>query len=340
METMTRPNSKAPVCSACGTVTLTSEFDSEAHIIPNALGGRLSPKGLICRTCNSLLDRLADNALIKAFGPWPTLLNIPRDRGNQPAVVIEDADGQRMSVDADGTATRADVVYQVEPLEDGHKVSLGASNWKVVRQLIGRAAKQFPLLDPAQAELHAKKVLVPATAPWHIETNFAPQHVFPAAFVAFWLFFLYKTRSPLEPWDRIRKVIEGMRAGGTFRYLPEGLPGLFGPSIALSHRLVLRTVPATGHLIGYIEILGLLRIGGIIAEGPVGRKMEHIYVADPFAKSDRSSEFSIDAGVFDATNWRTIGIGPAERAGVIAYVEAAQKPLQDHWESRVKQLQT
>lgn len=336
METMTVPGATKPLCSACGIVALTPEFDSEAHIIPNALGGRLSPKGLICRACNSLLDRLADNALIKAFGPWPTLLNIPRDRGDHPAVVLDDADGKRISVDANGAATRAQITYDVEPFKDGHKVSLGASNWKVVRQLIGRAAKEFPLLDPEQAQAHARKVQIPTTALWRIETNFAPQNVFPAAFVAFWLFFLYKTRSQLAPWERIKEVIEGMKRGGTFRYLPDGLPGMNGPKIPMSHRLVVRTVPATGQLVGYIEILGLLRIGGLIAEGPIGSSLEHIYVADPFSKSDRSLDFSIDAKLFDTTHWRTVGIGPADRTGIMAYIETAQKPLQTHWESRIE----
>lgn len=61
-------------CQGCGSV-LTAANDSEAHIIPKALAGRLKPKGIICRTCNTELDRIADNALIKAFGDWPTLLD-------------------------------------------------------------------------------------------------------------------------------------------------------------------------------------------------------------------------------------------------------------------------
>ena len=47
------------ICQGCGEA-LTGENDSEAHIIPNALGGRLKPKGIICQTCNTKLDALAD----------------------------------------------------------------------------------------------------------------------------------------------------------------------------------------------------------------------------------------------------------------------------------------
>jgi hypothetical protein len=65
------PKSK---CGGCG-VTLTPENDSAAHVIPNALGGRLKPKGILCRVCNDELDELADNALIEAFGGWPKANN-------------------------------------------------------------------------------------------------------------------------------------------------------------------------------------------------------------------------------------------------------------------------
>lgn len=325
-----------PLCQGCGTVELTPEFDSEAHIIPNALGGRLSRSGLICRECNTLLDRLADNPLIRAFGPWPTLLDIPRHRGRHPPVVIDTRDGLRVSVEPDGTTTRIDVVYDVTPIDaDSHKVSLGAGNWKVVRQLIGRAAKQFPQLDQAHATAHAQKVNVPSTAEWRIETNFAPANVFPGAFAAFWLFFLHKTGHQLAPWDRVLEVVEGVRTGGTFRYFPDGLPGLSGPSIDISHKIILRTVPQTGLLIGYLEILGTLRVGGVVAQGRPSSELEYIYVADVFGKSERSGEFSIDRKTFDATDWKTVGLGLSEPGEIKTYIQDAQTPLQKRWETRI-----
>jgi hypothetical protein len=126
-----------------------------------------------------------------------------------------------------------------------------------------------------------------------------------------------------------------MRTGGTFRYLPDGLPGLTGPEVPFSHRIVLRTVPATGELIGYIEILGTLRIGGVLAVGDPGQELEHIYVADPYGRADRSTDFSINGEEFDAVNWRTVGVGPSDIAGVQSYITAAQAPLQKRWEERV-----
>ena len=91
-----------PKCRLCGS-DLIAPNDSEAHVIPNALGGRLKPKGILCRACNTELDDLADNALVKAFGDWPTLLDIPRDRGQNPPKRLETRGGKTVRVEPDGT---------------------------------------------------------------------------------------------------------------------------------------------------------------------------------------------------------------------------------------------
>jgi hypothetical protein len=55
------------ICTGCD-VVLAPENDSDAHMIPKALGGRLAPRGILCRTCNTELNYVADLALIEAFG--------------------------------------------------------------------------------------------------------------------------------------------------------------------------------------------------------------------------------------------------------------------------------
>src|SRR5207302_7849629 len=101
-------------------------------------------------------DKLTDNALIKAFGDWPTLLDIPRDRGANPPKLIESRNGRRVRLEADGSMTLADVKYDVAPVEDGHKVQIAAGNMKTFRQLLKRAEKQFPTFDPKVAEQYAR----------------------------------------------------------------------------------------------------------------------------------------------------------------------------------------
>jgi hypothetical protein len=121
-----------------------------------------------------------------------------------------------------------------------------------------------------------------------------------------------KTGRAFMDLPKLQQVIGEMHDhGGMFRYLPDGLPGLNGPDIPLGHKIVVRSVPATGELIGYVEILGIMRIGGIFASaGGPAVKIEHIYAYDLDARAERSSEFSIDPPIFERQDWRRVGLGP------------------------------
>jgi HNH endonuclease len=149
-------------CWGCR-VLLNASNNSEAHIIPNALGGRLKPEGILCRTCNGELDLLADNALVAAFGAWPTLLDLPRDhRPNPPKSVVSES-GHTVRVTSSGPYTVTDVRYDKTALSDGaSSVTITAPIMKIARQKIRQAAKEFPHLDPAEAERHARVKSLPA----------------------------------------------------------------------------------------------------------------------------------------------------------------------------------
>lgn len=61
---------------------ITSENETEEHILLNAIGGKLKSKKLICKGCNSDLGNKIDNSLARQLNPIANLLDIKRDRGN------------------------------------------------------------------------------------------------------------------------------------------------------------------------------------------------------------------------------------------------------------------
>ncbi|WP_171070345.1 HNH endonuclease [Methylobacterium terricola] len=305
-----------PKCRGCGS-PITKENDSEAHIIPNALGGNLKPKGIICRECNTKLDAIADNALIEAFGDWPTLIDIPRDRGHNPPRIVNTRQGRRVRLEPDGSMSAIDVRYEVTEVEGGHSVEIAAGNWKTFRQLLKRASKDFPALDPIVAEQNARKVGIDDDDELKLGFDFSPEAIFGGLITAIWLFLIHRTGRSFMDWDQLLQVINSMQDhGGTFRYLVDGLPGLRGPEIPIGHKIIVRCVPESGELIAYVEILGILRVGGVFAgAGGPAKQIEHIYAYDVLERSDRSREFSIDLQKFNQQNWREVGLGPddAER---------------------------
>lgn len=315
-------------CRGCDE-PITSKNDSEAHVIPNALGGRLKPKGIICRTCNTALDDLADNALVRAFGAWPTLLDIPRDRGSNPSKAVTTRQGRRVRMDPDGTLTKTDVVYDVTPVESGHAVDIAAGDFKTFRQLLRRLQTQFPNFDPVAAERQAQKVGLDDDDQLKLSLDVSPAAVMGGAITAIWLFLIMKTGRTFMDWSTLQAVVRKMQSsGGTFRYLTEGLPGLIGPDLPIGHKLIVRSVPKSGELIAYVEILGVLRLGGVFAKAPAPSILiEEIYVHDVWGRADVSGDFSIEAVAFEAQEWRNVGLGPDD-------VEAVQA----HFKSRLEDV--
>lgn len=298
-------------CRACNEL-ITSENDSEAHIIPNALGGRLKPKGILCRTCNSLLDEVADNSLIEAFGAWPTLLDIPRQRGKNPPKMIETRNGKKVQLASDGTLKCKNVQYEVSQVPEGQTIQIGAGDMKTFRELLKRAAKEFSQFDRIKAEQYARNVGIDADDDIKLSVNFSPAAVFGGVITAIWLFLIKNTGHSFMDRDRLLACIkEVQQNGGTFRYFINGLPGLSGPDVEFGHKIVVRAVPSSGELIAYVELLGILKVGGVFAKAKAPTcSLEHIYAYDLKDKVDLSNEYSIDSTIFDHQDWHSVGVGP------------------------------
>ncbi|MBE0619154.1 MAG: HNH endonuclease [Burkholderiales bacterium] len=327
---------RKPRCSGCG-VPLDTQNDSRAHIIPNALGGRLAPKGIICRSCNTTLGNVADNALIDAFGVWPTLLDIPRQQGQNPTKTIDTRNGHRVRVKADGSSTKVDVQYDVAVIPEGHSIQISAGDMKTIRQLLLKAAKEFPQFDPTMAEGHARTIQDQGDQ-FKLNLDFSPQAVFGGVSTAIWLYLFLKTNRSFMDWKSLLAYItNAQNQGGQLRYFVEGLPGLRGPQIDLGHKLIVRSVPATGELIAYVEILGILKVGGIFAKSPrPGFALEHIYVHDVRQETDRSNEFSIDGAEFDRQDWKTVGLSPADAIALRAHFRKALEIFIHYYQQRFR----
>lgn len=69
---------------------------SREHIIPNAIGGRLSSDKLICKNCNSKSGSKWDAILCNQFTSLCVLFGIIRERGNVPNVSIKNNNEQNV----------------------------------------------------------------------------------------------------------------------------------------------------------------------------------------------------------------------------------------------------
>ena len=75
-------------CAICGNQISNDPADphcnSVEHIFPNAIGGRKTVSGFICRKCNSETGEKWDAALAKTMQPLALMFGVQRDRGEMP----------------------------------------------------------------------------------------------------------------------------------------------------------------------------------------------------------------------------------------------------------------
>ena len=92
-------------CCLCGKV-LTSDNNTEEHIIPNAIGGRKRVVGFICRDCNSRSGERWDAELVRQLAPLCVLLGITRQRGHVSPQTFRTFSGGSVRINPDRTMVR------------------------------------------------------------------------------------------------------------------------------------------------------------------------------------------------------------------------------------------
>ena len=130
---------------------------SEEHIIPQALGGRLTD-WIYCEDCNKQFGGEIDSELTKRIGFFGTALNIKRNRGkNQPYEVTSIKDGSELMFDGQGFRRKNPKIC-IE--NDGKKIKhidVTARDEDELKQIFANLKSKYDLPDEIQflEEKHA-----------------------------------------------------------------------------------------------------------------------------------------------------------------------------------------
>lgn len=139
-------------CYICQ-IEITPDNESEEHIIPNACGGRLKSKKLLCKTHNSEFGNSFDNQLAKQTNLLTNLLLIKRDRGKpQPIKGKIQSTGEEYYLEPGGKPVMAKPKIEID---DG-QLSIAAKNEKEMKRILDGMKRNNPELDVEQALNEAK----------------------------------------------------------------------------------------------------------------------------------------------------------------------------------------
>lgn len=131
-------------CVRCSNQILDST-DSAEHLILNAIGGRCTVRGVLCRDCNSRAGALWDSELARQLAGLALLFGVERqDEAVTPPQKVQTSGGQSYWLHADGSMRLAKAPYQkVARLGGGFEIQLSPRSMSEARKILKGIAKKI-----------------------------------------------------------------------------------------------------------------------------------------------------------------------------------------------------
>jgi len=143
-------------CYVCD-IEINNENETNEHIIPNAIGGRLKSKELICKECNSKFGNEIDAALASQLKVLSNIFMIKRHRGTPLPIILKDSNEKEYVLQPNGQMEFPKP--NVEKTSQGDKVifSITARDEKELKNILKGIAAKYPHFDTDEANRLAER---------------------------------------------------------------------------------------------------------------------------------------------------------------------------------------
>ena len=275
-------------CYICN-VKLNDSNKSIEHIIPNAIGGRLTSKDLLCKDCNSKYGQDSEAKLMSQFNFYANFLMIKRQRGNpQPVIMENQKDGKKYSVNHEGMPTiDKPTINKVE--EDGKlHFTITARNMKEGREILNRLSKKYKKLNVDEILKTAKEFDEYIQEPLHYKIVTGGIDVLPAVLKMALDYYIFKT-GDIFP---VRNAIEDLKSNKTAKVEPIVLEKRLYEldENEVSHCIYLRGSQEEKKLYAIIELFNINQFIVKLSDNYNLPDFEDLYVFDVLLCSERRKE--------------------------------------------------
>lgn len=319
----------APTCYRCNT-TIADDNSSLEHILPNALGGRLKSRALLCKLCNSECGDTIDAALINQLMPLANALNIERERGEVPPVRVTLASGEQMRRDADGNMWPYDARPVVTENDGCAEFSIAGPSIKQTRKHVEGLKRKYPKLDVDAVMATARETTTPVNTGTTFE--FPPlggADAFRAVVKIAVGYYLLRGGSP----DRIREAISTVVTDALPPVSRVGLLYAIDPIPARDNAVVTHVIALVtredGRLQAYVELFSAFRFVVNLADTYSGPAIHTVYCYDVLARREVGIDEAslLDAPWTPEEYWDPDALGN----GLEPVIAAATKRNQTAW---------
>ncbi|MDY6511736.1 HNH endonuclease [Acinetobacter faecalis] len=282
-------------CALCNDPIIETN-QTEEHVIPQAIGGRLKIKNFICRTCNSKYGHSWDNVLADQLAFFSTSLNIIREK-KTPSYLVTDIDNKQYLKHPKGDFFLVRPVTNIESNADGSlNINIQAPNQKVAKQILEKVSKEYNLSNENQILM--LKSLANRISPMDKvikgEINFGGEES-GRSLVKTALALAFTIDIDLDQCDLAKEYLlnGGIACFGYFYSPNKDFVKNRNKDIPF-HCVYIKADSQLGRIFGYIEYFGAFRVVLSLATDYRGETKEAIYCIDPTSKQIIDLKIDLD----------------------------------------------
>lgn len=278
-------------CIVCEEV-ISNSNDSEEHIIPNSIGGRLKTKGFICSECNSQSGTRWDAALSKQLNPMCLFFRIKRERGKPPSQIFTTDDGKEILLHHDGSFTFSKPSIEEEVSGTKLTIRIQARTVSEYKKTLRGLKRKYPKIDIEGMEKEASLLTYYNEAPVNLNLSLGGEEA-GRSLVKTSLAFAYL--SGVDPFECqvARDYLTDKESEACFGYYYENDPVIDRPDGKVIHILSICGQPETKLLLGYIEYFGIQRIVICLSDSYTGDYFSETYAYDIITREEVGLDVSL-----------------------------------------------
>lgn len=295
-------------CYCCGEV-ITVKNTAVEHIIPNALGGKLKSRTILCSDCNGKLGKEVDAPFCQQMGFVVNRLGIKREKGDPPAIKARLVDsGDPIHIESDGTTYAPRT--RIDKVESGYTIKCNQKNIHNAKKTLKRKVPNLQFSQGEPFESHVE---------FSHESHFGGMACFRAITKIALSYYLHRGGSTKPVSEAISFVKNGGENFFAILYYPtrDVLPKRF--SKQMTHVVLIRRDPVQKLLYAYVELFTAFRFLVSLSGTYDGNAMSDSYCFD----LQHRKEIKTDTHFCESRS--TI----ADIAASTAHIEAFKKQTQD-----------
>jgi hypothetical protein len=255
--------------------------DSEEHVIPNSIGGRLKVRGFICRDCNSRTGETWDATLSQQLNFFCHFFGVVRERGVPGPQPIETTAGEQLLMQLGGGFKMKDPIFRTVQTETGKQFQIKARDRDEAARILKGLARKYPSQVDVEAEL--AKATETYTYPEGV-TFHTPDFGGVSggrSVVKTATAFAFHCGVSVDQCDLAVRYLRDEAAEAAFGYYYERDLVAGRPAGVPIHCVAVTGDPATGMLLGYVEYFGTQRVVVGLSQSYAGPPIARSYGLDP-----------------------------------------------------------